>query len=113
VLGVGTEPYLPPDLAHLPEDRVCVPDDLADRLPSMTERSAPVAVVGGGQTGAECVLELLAPGLHRHPLARPPALVPADGRLAAGERVLPAGVPALPAGAGAQHAGSGSSRARR
>jgi lysine N6-hydroxylase len=62
VLGVGTEPYLPPDLAHLPEDQVCVPDDLAARLPGFTDRSAPVAVVGGGQTGAECVLELLAQG---------------------------------------------------
>src|SRR4029078_6623322 len=76
VLGVGTEPYLPPDRAHLPEDRVCVPDDLADRLPSMTERSAPVAVVGGGQTGAECVLELLAQGFTairglRRPAGRP------------------------------------------
>jgi lysine N6-hydroxylase len=62
VLGVGTEPYLPPDLAHLPGDRVCVPDDLAGQLPGWTERDAPVAVVGGGQTGAECVLELLAQG---------------------------------------------------
>ena len=47
------------------------------------------------------------PGLHRHPLARPPAVVPADGRLAAGQRVLPAGVPALPAGAGAQRPAAG------
>ena len=62
VLGVGTEPYLPPDLAHLPADQVCVPDDLLDALPGMTERTAPVAVVGGGQTGAESVLRLLAEG---------------------------------------------------
>ena len=62
VLGVGTEPYLPADLAHLPEEQVCVPDDLHAQLPAWTDRSQPVAVVGGGQTGAECVLELLAQG---------------------------------------------------
>lgn len=62
VLGVGTEPYLPPDLAHLPGEQVCVPDDLAGAVGGWTERAAPVAVVGGGQTGAECVLELLSQG---------------------------------------------------
>jgi lysine N6-hydroxylase len=62
VLGVGTEPYLPPDLAHLPPEQACVPDDLADTLPGMTERAEPIAVVGGGQTGAETVLHLLSEG---------------------------------------------------
>lgn len=62
VLGVGTEPYVPADLGQLPPDQACGPDDLATRLPGMTERAAPVAIVGGGQTGAECVLELLAQG---------------------------------------------------
>lgn len=91
VLGVGTEPYLPPDLAHLPEDRVCVPDDLADRLPSMTERSAPVAVVGGGQTGAECVLELLAQGFTDiRWLGRRPWFQPMDDSPPANEFYRPA-----------------------
>lgn len=59
VLGVGSEAYVPPDLAGLPEDRACVPDHLLDRIDGMTGHADPIAVVGGGQTGAECVLELL------------------------------------------------------
>src|SRR5829696_1921168 len=91
VLGVGTEPYLPPDLANLPEDRACVPDDLAVRLPGMTERDAPVAVVGGGQTGAECVLELLARGFTDiRWLGRRPWFQPMDDSPSANEFYRPA-----------------------
>lgn len=91
VLGVGTEPYVPPDLAHLPEDRVCVPDDLTARLPGMTDRAAPIAVVGGGQTGAECVLELLAQGFTDvRWFGRRPWFQPMDDSPAANEFYRPA-----------------------
>jgi lysine N6-hydroxylase len=63
VIGIGTEPYVPPDLAGLPPDQALVADDLAARLDGMTtDLDARVAVVGGGQTGAECVLALLGRG---------------------------------------------------
>ena len=47
------------------------------------------------------------PRVHRHPLVRPAAVVPADGRLAGGERLLPPGVPAVPAGPGPGAPGGG------
>src|SRR6185437_13161777 len=51
VIGVGTRPSIPVGLADLPEDRAFIADHLAMHLPAMSvDRSAPVAVVGGGQT---------------------------------------------------------------
>ncbi|MGI5131228.1 SidA/IucD/PvdA family monooxygenase [Pseudonocardia sp. CA-107938] len=64
VVGVGTQPARLPGLATLPAERSFVADDLHRRLPQMTEgdKAVPVAVIGGGQTGCECVLRLLDEG---------------------------------------------------
>ncbi|HEX4729434.1 MAG TPA: SidA/IucD/PvdA family monooxygenase [Jatrophihabitans sp.] len=63
VIGVGTRPSIPVGLADLPEDRSFIADHLAMHLPAMSvDKSVPVAVVGGGQTGVEAVLRLLHAG---------------------------------------------------
>ncbi|HYR62038.1 MAG TPA: SidA/IucD/PvdA family monooxygenase, partial [Actinomycetota bacterium] len=63
VVGVGTRPVMPPGLSWLPDHRVFVADDLGWRIDGMSaDRHAPVAVVGGGQTGLEAVLRLLGSG---------------------------------------------------
>lgn len=63
VVGVGTRPSVPAGLAGLPADRAFIADHLAMHLPSMSaDRTAPVAIVGGGQTGVEAVLRLLNAG---------------------------------------------------
>ncbi|GAA2004822.1 SidA/IucD/PvdA family monooxygenase [Catenulispora subtropica] len=63
VVGVGTRPTIPAPLSGLPEDRVFIADELARRLPAMAvDRTAPVAVLGGGQTGCEAVLRLIGEG---------------------------------------------------
>jgi lysine N6-hydroxylase len=63
VLGVGTVPYVPPSFADLPPDRAIVPDYLWQHIDDMTAfHDEPVAVVGGGQTGAECVMRLMRHG---------------------------------------------------
>lgn len=59
VLGIGSSPCTPPGLAGLDDTRMSLADDLLVRLASVElDSTEPVAVVGGGQTGAECVLEL-------------------------------------------------------
>ena len=63
VMGVGTRPSVPAGLATMPQDRAFIADDLASHLPDMSaDPSAPVAVIGGGQTGVEAVLRLLGAG---------------------------------------------------
>lgn len=63
VVGLGSEPYVPEGFADVLGDAVFVPERLAERLqPMSADLDAPVAVVGGGQTGAECVLALLGGG---------------------------------------------------
>ncbi|MEN3268520.1 FAD-dependent oxidoreductase, partial [Pseudonocardia sp.] len=63
VLGLGTRPLLPAYFTGLPPERAFIADELGVRLPGMEAHKAdPVAVVGGGQTGAECVLRLLGSG---------------------------------------------------
>lgn len=63
VLGVGSAPFVPAGLAGLPATRAFIADDLAERLEDMgTDLDAPVAVVGGGQTGLEATLRLLRSG---------------------------------------------------
>lgn len=62
-IGVGTRAIRPGWLAGLPERRAFIADDLGWRLDVMRDDlAAPVAVVGGGQTGLECVLKLVNAG---------------------------------------------------
>ncbi|WP_412538115.1 SidA/IucD/PvdA family monooxygenase [Longispora sp. K20-0274] len=63
VIGLGSRPVVPDGFAGLPADRGFIADHLTDRLDAMgADRHAPVAVVGGGQTGIEAVMRLLARG---------------------------------------------------
>lgn len=64
VVGVGTAPYVPEVLSGLPPERAFLADDLPWRLADTgpDEKAAPVAVVGGGQTGIEAVFRLLGDG---------------------------------------------------
>jgi lysine N6-hydroxylase len=63
VIGMGSAPVIPAGLASLPSDRAFIADDLTDRLPEMrVDLDAPVAVVGGGQTGLEAASLLLSQG---------------------------------------------------
>lgn len=62
VLGLGSDAYRPPGFDDLPAESVFVADDLEARIGGMTDPAAPVAVVGGGQTGAEAVVFLLGRG---------------------------------------------------
>jgi lysine N6-hydroxylase len=63
VIGVGSAPYIPEGLGTLPSTRAFIADDLVDRLEDMElDLDAPVAVVGGGQTGLEATLRLLRSG---------------------------------------------------
>jgi lysine N6-hydroxylase len=64
VVGVGTRPSMPAGFENLPGDRAFLADDLRLRIADLAlDTSAPVAVVGGGQTGLECVLNLLHAGM--------------------------------------------------
>jgi lysine/ornithine N-monooxygenase len=57
---------LPAVLADLPRTSVFIADDLGTRLPAMSDdKDAPVAVIGGGQTGCEAVLRLVGAGFTR------------------------------------------------
>ncbi|MFL6136545.1 MAG: SidA/IucD/PvdA family monooxygenase [Frankiaceae bacterium] len=63
VIGLGSAPVIPDGFAGLPPERAFIADDLADRLGEMSGRfDAPVAVIGGGQTGIEAVRKLLGQG---------------------------------------------------
>ena len=64
VLGLGSRPYAPPALAAALGDRAFFPEEQLTRLP-LLDPAQPIAVVGGGQTGAESVLELLGRGFTR------------------------------------------------
>lgn len=64
VVRVGTRPCMPAGLDGLPGERVFLADDLRLRIDDLAlDASAPVAVVGGGQTGLECVLSLMHAGM--------------------------------------------------
>ena len=66
VLGVGTRSALPAAFAGLPADRLFLADHLGTRLGMIdADPDAPVAVVGGGQTGIEAVFRLRAAGHRR------------------------------------------------
>lgn len=63
VIGVGTSPFIPPELAGLPPERAFIADELSGRLAAMrADLGAPVAVVGGRQTGFEAAMRLLEEG---------------------------------------------------
>jgi len=62
VFGLGTTPFIPPCFEGLPVERVMLAEKLNGNLPGMRDRSAPVVVIGGGQTGAEAVLMLYRAG---------------------------------------------------
>ncbi|HEX2298712.1 MAG TPA: SidA/IucD/PvdA family monooxygenase, partial [Pseudonocardiaceae bacterium] len=63
VIGMGSHPVIPAGLSGLPPQRAFIADDLAERLDEMTaDRDAPVAIVGGGQTGIEAAGKLLSRG---------------------------------------------------
>lgn len=58
VLGIGTEPWIPGELATLPSDRILHAGHYLARQADI-ERAKHVTVVGSGQSGAEVVLDLL------------------------------------------------------
>jgi len=58
VLGVGTEPFVPPALAGLPAERLLHSGEYLPRR-SDVDTVGRVTVVGSGQSGAEVVLDLL------------------------------------------------------
>lgn len=63
VIGLGSRPVIPGELAGLPPDRAFIADEVTDRLPAMrADLDATIAVVGGGQTGIEAVVRLLGEG---------------------------------------------------
>jgi lysine N6-hydroxylase len=92
VLGTGSSPRMPPGLAGLDETRMCVADHLLARLGTLgLDPSEPIGVAGGGQTGAECVLELHRRGFSDiHWFGRRPWFAPLDDSPAANEMYRPA-----------------------
>ncbi|WP_016699291.1 lysine N(6)-hydroxylase/L-ornithine N(5)-oxygenase family protein [Actinoalloteichus spitiensis] len=80
VLGIGTEPSIPPALAGLPADRLVHSGDYLHRAASV-ERAGRVTVVGSGQSGAEIALDLLRRGTDAPALSwltRTPVFAPLD-----------------------------------
>jgi lysine N6-hydroxylase len=60
VIGLGSAPVIPEALTGLPPERAFIADEVAERLDEMSgDHDAPVAVVGGGQTGLEATYKLL------------------------------------------------------
>jgi lysine N6-hydroxylase len=63
VIGVGSTPFIPAELGGLPSEQVFIADHLVHRLGAMSaDKDAPVAVVGGRQTGLEAAITLLRNG---------------------------------------------------
>ena len=78
VLGVGTEPAVPDALSDLPPERFLHSSDYLFRREDLM-RAGRVTVVGSGQSGAECALDLLranGPGVSW--LTRTPSFTPLD-----------------------------------
>jgi lysine N6-hydroxylase len=61
VVGVGTEPFVPAALAGLPAERFTHSADYLFRRDDLL-RTGHVTVIGSGQSGAECFLDLLRSG---------------------------------------------------
>jgi lysine N6-hydroxylase len=63
VIGMGSAPVIPEEMSGLPPERAFIADELTERLDAISgDLAAPVAVVGGGQTGLEATLTLLQHG---------------------------------------------------
>ncbi|GAA1652168.1 SidA/IucD/PvdA family monooxygenase [Kribbella alba] len=81
VLGVGTEPAVPAALAGLPEERFLHSADYLFRREDLL-CAGRVTVVGSGQSGAECALDLLRANVAGGPgvswLTRTPSFTPLD-----------------------------------
>ncbi|MDX6284380.1 MAG: lysine N6-hydroxylase [Kribbellaceae bacterium] len=81
VVGVGTEPAVPAALADLPEERFLHSSDYLYRRDDLL-RAGRVTVVGSGQSGAECALDLLRANAEGGPgvawLTRTAAYTPLD-----------------------------------
>ncbi|MER7250261.1 SidA/IucD/PvdA family monooxygenase [Kribbella sp. NPDC000426] len=78
VVGVGTEPFVPAALAGLPPERFLHSGDYLFRRDDLL-RAGHVTVVGSGQSGAECTLDLLrASGPAVSWLTRTAAFTPLD-----------------------------------
>lgn len=80
LLGVGTRPRLPEALAGLDRDHVVHSSDYLHRLDDLAAVSR-VTVVGSGQSGAECYLDLLrrrVPGQRLSWLTRSESFAPLD-----------------------------------
>jgi lysine N6-hydroxylase len=78
VVGVGTEPHVPAALAGLPAERFTHSADYLFRRDDLL-RTGQVTVVGSGQSGAECFLDLLrADGPAVSWLTRTAAFTPLD-----------------------------------
>jgi lysine N6-hydroxylase len=92
VLGIGSRPRVPPGLTGLDEQRMVVADELTARFEQLElAPDDPVAVIGGGQTGAECVLELRRRGfIDVRWFGRRPWFAPLDDSPSANEMYRPA-----------------------
>jgi lysine N6-hydroxylase len=92
VLGIGSCPRVPPCLDGLDDTRMAVADYLLSRLETLElDPGEPVAVVGGGQTGAECALELQRRGFTDiRWFGRRPWFAPLDDSPSANEMYRPA-----------------------
>ncbi|WP_103500810.1 MULTISPECIES: lysine N(6)-hydroxylase/L-ornithine N(5)-oxygenase family protein [unclassified Streptomyces] len=81
VLGVGTAPHLPEELAGIPPELLLHTADYLHREADVTAAGR-VTVVGSGQSGAEVVLDLLDRNLRGGPavswLSRTPTFAPLD-----------------------------------
>ncbi|WP_405066132.1 SidA/IucD/PvdA family monooxygenase [Kribbella sp. NBC_01510] len=78
VVGVGTEPSVPAALAGLPSERFLHSADYLFRREDLL-KTGRVTVVGSGQSGAECALDLLrANGPAVSWMTRTPAFTPLD-----------------------------------
>ncbi|MGW6275861.1 lysine N(6)-hydroxylase/L-ornithine N(5)-oxygenase family protein [Kribbella sp. NPDC055071] len=78
VVGVGTEPFVPAALSGLPSERFLHSADYLFRRDDLLQ-SGRVTVVGSGQSGAECALDLLrANGPAVSWLTRTPSFAPLD-----------------------------------
>ncbi|TDW93757.1 lysine N6-hydroxylase [Kribbella pratensis] len=78
VVGVGTEPFVPAALAGLPAERFTHSADYLFRKEDLL-RTGRVTVVGSGQSGAECALDLLrSNGPAVSWLTRTPSFAPLD-----------------------------------